>query len=219
MVKLNIIVEGGTPTNDSSAETANNSEALRQSLHKFFARLLDVDDIDITITMGQNYRYAMKKYVENGGNGYLFIDSDASRSEQETWFGRFINDYNPENTILVPDGLKDNVHFMIQEMEAWFLKQPDCLDRWAQVEGYHRKFPKENIADHSLIKGKDIESISKPSEKLAVILKKYFYKGQKHAKYGKLRTAPTIIDQLRADELLSVDAELKRFSDKIIRDN
>ena len=39
MVKLNLIVEGGVYTNNVSAETANNVEALRQSLHKFFSNI------------------------------------------------------------------------------------------------------------------------------------------------------------------------------------
>ena len=38
MVKLNLIVEGGVLTGDVSAETANNAEALRESLYKFFTR-------------------------------------------------------------------------------------------------------------------------------------------------------------------------------------
>ena len=39
MVKLSLIVEGGVYTNNVSAETANNVEALRQSLHKFFTNI------------------------------------------------------------------------------------------------------------------------------------------------------------------------------------
>ena len=45
MVKLNLIVEGGVYTENVYAETANNAEALRESLHKFFTRLLARDDV------------------------------------------------------------------------------------------------------------------------------------------------------------------------------
>ena len=66
MVKLNLIVEGGVYTNNVSAETANNVEALRQSLHKFFSNILKRDDIEITIFMGTGYR--------NAGNPPLLWD-------------------------------------------------------------------------------------------------------------------------------------------------
>lgn len=42
MVKLNLIVEGGVLTGDVSAETANNAEALRESLYKFLQDYLVV---------------------------------------------------------------------------------------------------------------------------------------------------------------------------------
>ena len=41
MVRLNLIVEGGVYTDNVSAETASNVESLRQSLHKFFNRVLN----------------------------------------------------------------------------------------------------------------------------------------------------------------------------------
>ena len=47
MVKLSLIVEGGAF--DTVAEVANNVESLRQSLYKFFNRILGRDDIDIVI--------------------------------------------------------------------------------------------------------------------------------------------------------------------------
>lgn len=100
---------------------------------------------------------------------------------------------------------------MVQEMEAWFLKQPECLDRWAELEGYSRKDAEFNISNHSLIKGKDIELISKPSEKLALIMRRFFFKGSKAAKYGKLKTSPQLLDSLDIGSLLPLDLELQRF--------
>ena len=64
MVKLNLIVEGGVYTENVYAETANNAEALRESLHKFFTRLLARDDVEITIFMGKGYRNAVKQFIE-----------------------------------------------------------------------------------------------------------------------------------------------------------
>ena len=57
---------------------------------------------------------------------------------------------------VIPDDKKDSVFFMIQEMEAWFLKQLSCLDEWALKEGYTRK-DTTNIADHSVLKNKNID--------------------------------------------------------------
>ena len=45
MVNLNIIVEGGTFDPNAGEETFNNVEALRESLNKFFSRLLKREDI------------------------------------------------------------------------------------------------------------------------------------------------------------------------------
>ncbi len=100
---------------------------------------------------------------------------------------------------------------MIQEMEAWFLKQINCLNRWAEIEGYTRKDPQMNLADHSTIKNKNIEAISKPSEKLNLIMRRFFYKDKKAAKYGKLKTSPLLLDLLDVSILIPMDSELQRF--------
>lgn len=204
MVKLNLIVEGGVYTENVYAETANNAEALRESLHKFFTRLLARDDVEITIFMGKGYRNAVKQFIEASTPIGLFVDSDLPPKDKYLWFDKLINNENPEKTIVIPEGRKDSVFFMIQEMEAWFLKQPFCLDKWAQKEGYTKK-ETTNIAEHSILKNKNIEEISKPSEKLKIIMKRFFVKNKKAAKYGKLKTAPGLLDTLNVTALISLD--------------
>ena len=76
MVKLNLIVEGGVHTGDVSAEIANNTEALRESFHKFFTILLGREDVEITIFMGTGYRNATKQFIETPTPITLFVDSD-----------------------------------------------------------------------------------------------------------------------------------------------
>ena len=215
MVKLEIIVEGGADKGNISAETANNVESLRQSLHKFFNKISKRDDIDITIFMGSGYRNAARLFAGSNSTFGLFVDSDFPPETMNQWFDRLTNDTNPGMTIIIPPERIQNVFFMVQEMEAWFLKQPDCLDRWAKAEGYCRKNPESDIADHSVIRGKDIESISKPSEKLEILVKRFFYKGKKAAKYGKLKTAPVLLDMLDVESLLLSDSELRRFASAI----
>lgn len=210
MVKLNLIIEGGVYPNSVSAETANNAEALRESLHKFFGRLLNRDDIEITIYLGNGYRNAAKKFTKESMPIALFVDSDLPPNEKQLWFNKLLNETDSTKTIIIPEEKKDSVFFMIQEMEAWFLKQPACMDKWAEKEGYKRK-KVTSISEHSIIKNKDIESLSKPSEKLGLLLKTYFEKNEKAAKYGKLKTAPALLDTLDVHALEISDNELQRF--------
>ena len=51
----------------------------------------------------------------------------------------------------------------------------------------------------------------KPSEKLKIIMKRFFVKNKKAAKYGKLKTAPGLLDALNVTALISLDDELRRF--------
>ena len=210
MVRLNLIIEGGVYADSVSVETANNAEALREALHNFFTRLLNRDDIEITIFMGNGYRNAAKKFVAASVPISLFVDFDLPPDEKYRWFEKLINDNEPDKTIVIPEEKKESVFFMIQEMEAWFLKQPTCIDKWADKEGYKRKNPEE-ISQHSLIKGKSIEKINKPSKKLEILLKTFFEKNKKAARYGKLKTAPALLDALDVSELESLDKELQRF--------
>lgn len=211
MVKLNLIVEGGVYHDNASADTANNSEALRESFHKFFTRLLNRTDIEITIYMGTGYRNAAKRFSEDSTISGIYVDSDCPKEEIMSWFDKLINNEHPEKTIVIPEERKNAVFFMIQEMEAWFLKQPSCLENWAMKEGYMKK-DTSNIAEHSLIRNKNIENISKPSDKLKIIMKHFFKKkNKKSAIYGKLKTAPGILDEVDASKLKSNDTELQRF--------
>ena len=105
---------------------------------------------------------------------------------------------------------------MIQEMEAWFLKQPDCLERWGAAQGYTRMKNETAIADDNQIAGKDIESLSEPSKIVGIIIQRYFERAlpdgqKKKVKYGKLKSAPAIIDHLDEHALVAVDEELHRF--------
>ncbi len=216
MVKLNIVIEGGIPLNNASADTANNVESLRQSLHNFFSKVLDKDNFEITIHMGYGFRKAAKMYIQGENSDCLYVDSDEPKKNIYKWYEKLVNQENPEKTITIPENRKPRIFFMVQEMESWFLKQPKCLDHWAIKEGYQRKHPEEEIINHSLIRGKDIEKVNKPSEKLGILLRHYFEKTlpnnkRKLAQYGKLKTAPGLLDSIDTQTLISLDAELQRF--------
>ena len=203
MVEISLIVEGGDISNNIDALTANNTESLRQALNKFFTRLLSRDDISIKLNLGGGNRNAVKMFLNDTSHKtILFVDSD--HLDTNKWYNEDMKDFN------IPEDKKEYIFFMIQEMEAWFLKQLNCLDIWAEKEGYNRK-QEGDISQHSLLKNKNIEEIKKPSDKLKTILKVYFEKKGKPAKYGKLKTAPALLDALDISSLLPLDNELQRF--------
>jgi len=213
MVNLNIIVEGGTLDPNVSDDTFNNVEALRESLNKLFSRLLKRDDISVRVDIGAGFRNAARMFVKQAANHYLYVDSDDVDTDK--WFVKLDNP-DPGKAIVIPADAKDKVFFMIQEMEAWFLKQPECLDRWGNAQGYIRQKQGIEIAADNQIAGKNIEELPKPSKIVGVIVQRYFErvlsngKSQK-VKYGKLKSAPGIIDQLDEQALVAVDKELLRF--------
>jgi hypothetical protein len=203
MVEISLIVEGGGISNNIEALTANNTESLRQALNKFFTRLLGRDDISIKLNLGGGNKNAVKMFLNDTSHKtILFVDSD--HLDTNKWYNEDMKDFN------ISDDKKEYIFFMIQEMEAWFLKQLNCLDIWAEKEGYNRK-QEGDISQHSLLKNKNIEEIKKPSDKLTTILKVYFEKKGKPARYGKLKTAPALLDALDTSSLLPLDNELQRF--------
>lgn len=215
MVTIRIIIEGGCSSADNSS-VADNTESLRQSFNTFFSRLLGKNDI--SIIMGYGYRNAAKQFLKQPSDAVLFVDSDCTPDKLDDFFLRLKKSETP---IIIPDDRKLNVFFMIQEMEAWFLKQPECFDLWAKHEGYTRRTD-ESIFEHSLIANKDIETIEKPSTKTNDLMKHFFEKtfpGKKRilAKYGKLKTAPILLDCLDVLKLETQDSELHRFKKTILK--
>lgn len=164
--------------------------------------------------MGYGYRAAVKKFLQDDTDAVLFVDLDAPKSEINKWFLKLETE-NTDNPLCFSDEQKENVFFMIQEMEAWFLKQPKCFEKWAEVENYERRDEKD-ISEHSLLKGKDVEDILKPSVVVDTLMKHFFEKHitdkkRKLAKYGKLKTAPILLDCLDTNLLEKQDKELQRF--------
>lgn len=220
MVIVNLIMEGASPTGvlNSSAMLMDNTSVFRQSLNKFFQRVLNRSDIRVVVDMGANKNSAVYKYARNkNAETFLYVDLDAPAGSIPQWFSLMEKETTRKGVTFSEVADCDKVFFMIQEMEAWFLKQPVCIERWASTKGYIRDHSDEDIGLHSLIRGKDIESIGKPSDKLALIIRHFFSeqdnagkKGRK-VKYHKLKSAPGLIDALSAETLLSEDKQLRRF--------
>ena len=218
---IRIIIEGGALPNKKNAadvgtiSTYDGSEVLREELKKFFIKVLGISDISIIVTYEGSNKNAAKVFVSQPDEDYLYTDLDDVPEKRVEWFAKMKND-----GIVIPEERQNDVFFWIQEMEAWFLKQPQCIEAWAAVRRIEIKTP---IASDPLIAGKDIEHLThKPSEVMKVI----FRRGLKNTKkgkdgkpqklvYGKLRVAPRLIPYLNPQELKEHDEELQSFVESV----
>jgi hypothetical protein len=85
------------------------------------------------IVMGNDTRQTLDKFINEKGadRKYALIDLDKPESEKE----KVIEELAIKN-------YRDNVFFMIQEMEAWFISQPNILDDFYSTE-ISKKIPKK----------------------------------------------------------------------------
>lgn len=220
MVVINLIMEGNPPQGvlNDNANLMTNTVVLRQSLNNFYQRLLGRTDIRVVVDLGANKNSSVYKYARNKeDNTYLYVDLDAPSTDISQWFTAKQQAAAGKGLSFDQASDADHVFFMIQEMEAWFLKQPSCIETWASEKGYCREHNDEVLEQHSLIRGKDIEQIAKPSDKLGDIIKHFYVelkkdgvKGKK-VKYNKMKSAPGLIDALNVVDLLQVDAQLSQF--------
>ena len=218
---IRIIVEGGVlPNTASNAHSATDltldgSEVLREELKKFFTAVLGIADISIIVSYQAGYKNAAKVFISKPEENYLYTDLDDVPERRADWFTHLA-----EDGIVIPDARKSDVFFWIQEMEAWFLKQPQSIERWAIDRNIKIKKP---IADDPLISGKDIEHLQhKPSFVMKVIFQRDLENTRKgksgkiqKLEYGKLRHAPRIIPYLIPQDLMAKDAELRAFVKRV----
>lgn len=219
---VNVFVEGGVINGNIDATTSNNSEALREELNRFMQRALGRDDISIVVKKCSGYKEALKEFIKATDDSYLYVDLDRKPELRDEWFSSLLDD-----GIEIPQKKTDHISFWIQEMEAWFLKQPEAIELWADDESLIHK-PGQNLplSEHPSIKNKDIEHLQhKASFLIGVILRQVYAPQEKvkksasgkvrDLKYGKLRHAPGIIAHLNPVDLISKDIELKSFCEKV----
>lgn len=221
---VNVYVEGGIINGNVDATTNNNSEALREELNRFMQRALNRNDISIVVKKCSGYKEAVKQFINAADeeDNYLYVDLDRKPELKYEWFKSLSDD-----GIEMSQDKTNHVSFWIQEMEAWFLKQPKAIELWAEDENFIRK-PGQNspLSEHPSIKDKDIERLQqKASYLMGVILRQVFAPKEKRKKsvsgkvrdlkYGKLRHAPGIIAHLNPTDLILKDSELKSFCVKV----
>ncbi|MFT5918202.1 MAG: hypothetical protein ACJAWV_001378 [Flammeovirgaceae bacterium] len=197
-VEIKLFVEGGVLNSENvNIQTINNTVKLRESFYKLFAQSVDPSVFRLEVYMGasdKNTAKLFKNDVAKKADALLLIDLDAG----------IYKDKAGKLKALDLVSISNRVFFMVQEMEAWILSQPDKIEECF----YYLKRVKENleIADDNTIKDKDIEKILKPSEKLKVILGRYFLvekKGkQKKKKYdSKLKDGSDLLMLLDSSRL------------------
>lgn len=126
---VNVYVEGGIINGNVDAMTINNSEALREELHRFMQRALNRNDISVVVKKCSGYKEAAKQFINAAQEeeNYLYVDLDRKPELRNEWFKSLSDD-----GLVISQGKTDHVIFWIQEMEAWFLKQPVAIELYGQ---------------------------------------------------------------------------------------
>ena len=157
---------------EGTLDTTNGD--LRQGFNKLLAQELETQMP--RIIMGGNTKATLKKYRNPNLNckNFALIDLDCMESEKPT--------------VLISHELNesDQVYFMIQEMETWFLSQPSILDAFYGEQISH-KIPK-----------KDVKLINSPDEFLQNLTK-----ATRKGKYHKVNHGVALLNLLNAKTLIN----------------
>jgi hypothetical protein len=125
---------------------------LRQGFHKLLIQKLE--GRMPRIIMGDGKKQAIDKYLNyrNERDPSLLIDLDQDGSQREV-------DLRDNNLF----GKVDHVYYMIQEMEAWFLSQPENLDKFycTKVSSKIPPRPAQDIPNPSDLLNKIVVSITR----------------------------------------------------------
>lgn len=161
---------GGNKTLFIEGTSDDTNGDLRQGFHKLLAKKL-LGSMP-RIVMGDNTPQTIKKFVNCKNHGFALIDLDSPESEKQTRVELHSLEGN------------DCVFFMIQEMESWFLSQPDILNDFYGC----------NITKR--IPQKSAKEIHKPAEFLMEITRH-----SKKGKYHKVKHGVELLKKLNASEL------------------
>lgn len=202
MVTVTILFEGGAdPRSNPNAETVDNTVALRESFNKLFNSGLPSEMVKVQAEPVYSISNAVKIRQKDA---FLLIDLDATKDKKMQRL--------EDNQLL---DIQEFVFFMVQSMEAWILSQPEVIEKVFE----RNKIKQENIADDPLIKGKNPEEIHKPDWVLNVILQRFFAEQKaeklKKLKYGKLKTAPQLIENLDITVLCQIFEDARFLIEKI----
>lgn len=208
MVDIRIVIEGGVlPNENISAATIDNSEKLREAFHKLLSRVVNPETFNLVIEVGAGYKNAarsFRKYALLSDNSSLLIDLDGAKPTKEKRLNELgINEFS------------NQVFFMVQEMEAWILSQPEVIEK-CYKDRFIRENPTVNMVQTELeLFSRHPEALVKPGDKLRILIGRYFseMKGnvKKKKKYGKLKDAPLLIENLDIFKLIETFEDVRRL--------
>lgn len=143
------------------------------------------------IVMSNDKRHAIDKFLNNKLStiSFVLIDLDNPASEKQ-------NDLLGNNLT----AHSSSVFYMIQEMESWFLSQPEILNVY-----YGRDIKKK-------IKGKSFLNIPHPDEYLQDLTK-----NTKKGKYHKISHGTELLSLLNSSQLKTDCDEYKRLVEAILK--
>ncbi|PXV69272.1 uncharacterized protein DUF4276 [Dysgonomonas alginatilytica] len=213
--EVTLFVEGGAFENDNtSTQTVDNTLALREAFYNLFSDL-GIRNVSLKIEMSAGYKNALKRFLNKEDvHKFLLLDLDKPESQKEEWFKEASAETSIDSTKL--NDQKDQIFFMIQAMEAWILSQPDAIENWAKDKKYLRVKADKPISDDNNLKDKQPQDILHPDKALGVITARYFEKSKgKKAKYGKLSSAPDLLNKLDRIKLKSDFIDVEALSNKL----
>jgi len=174
VTKKILIIEGTSDTRNGN---------LRQGFHKLLEQKLKGKMP--RIVMGDGKNQAIKKFLNFGKDEFPRLLIDLDKKETEKKMDLIENKLSKE---------PENVFYMIQEMEAWFLSQPEILDSYYS-ENISKKIPNRSAKD-----------ISNPSVFLYKITK-----ASKKRKYHKVVHAVDLLQKLNAIKLMDDFDDFKKL--------
>ena len=175
MVRSYLFIEGTTDTSNGN---------LREGFNKLLVKKLAGKMP--TISMGDGKKQTIDKF-KNSSNSNMLCDLDAPKTK--------IADDLKENGI---SNYEDSVFFMIQEMEAWFISQPEILDHF-----YSSEISKRLAKKHASL-------FEEPDKELKRIMRDTARKA-----YHKVYHGAQLLKLLDIDKLMGDFPEFKRLIEKL----
>lgn len=162
---------------------------LRQGISKLLAQLLFKKLPKIILGGGKTF--TIDKFKNNklqADMSLLLIDLDKPENEIE-------NDLKENNLV----NSREDVFYMIQEMESWFLSQPEILDFFYGKDLNHK------LISEKIIK-KNAQDFSNPDDEL-----KKLTRNTKRGEYHKIKHAIELLKLLDAKKLQDEFSQFKKL--------